>query len=127
MPHGQCESLLCGGGKTAFPNKWRAVSRLYEPRIAVNLESAQGKCNRGGVKKERLMYHDMGFGWMGWSWILLALVVAVVVYLAVRLAQQKEDGRGGGRGESPMDILKKRYARGEISREEFERIKKDLS
>jgi putative membrane protein len=32
-----------------------------------------------------------------------------------------------GRGDSPLDVVKKRYARGEISREEFEEKKKDLS
>jgi putative membrane protein len=32
-----------------------------------------------------------------------------------------------GGEESPLDILKKRYARGEINREEFERLKRDLS
>lgn len=36
-------------------------------------------------------------------------------------------GRGGGEGESVLEILNRRYARGEINREEFERMKRDLS
>jgi hypothetical protein len=32
-----------------------------------------------------------------------------------------------GSGSNAMEILKERYARGEISREEFESMKKDLS
>ncbi|MCH7528041.1 MAG: SHOCT domain-containing protein [Candidatus Marinimicrobia bacterium] len=38
-------------------------------------------------------------------------------------------GRGSGSGgpEAPMDILKTRFAKGEITKEEFEQMKGDLS
>ena len=32
-----------------------------------------------------------------------------------------------GKTRTPLDIAEERYARGEISREEFERLKRDLS
>jgi putative membrane protein len=38
---------------------------------------------------------------------------------------QAMKGRGRA-GETPLEILKKRYAKGEIAREEYERMKKDL-
>lgn len=54
-------------------------------------------------------------------WLLpIALVVALAVYL-VKLS--------GGRStteKNALDILKERYARGEIKRDEFEQIKRDL-
>jgi len=36
-------------------------------------------------------------------------------------------GRRGGVGEAPLDILKRRYARGEITKEDYDRIKQDLA
>jgi len=64
---------------------------------------------------------DMG-GFMGLGWILILIVIAVVVWLMVRgpLAG------GGGYRERRRDILKERYARGEIGKQEFEQKKRDL-
>ncbi len=49
------------------------------------------------------------------------LIVALIVYLFT-----VKDEIGIQKKDTPMDILKKRYASGEISKEEFEEMKKDL-
>ena len=62
----------------------------------------------------------MGFGWM--IWLIIIVVIVWVVF------QFKGDSRGHyyKTSESPLDILKKRYAEGELTKEEFERLKKDI-
>lgn len=52
-------------------------------------------------------------------------LIALVVLGIKRLAEH--GGLGGAVKGDPLDIAKARYARGEISREEFEQIRKDLS
>jgi putative membrane protein len=74
-------------------------------------------------------------GWSGAGWgagigmgsgifmlIFWALVIIGIVYVVRYL------GRGGRVAglEKPLDILKKRYARGEVTREDFERMKGEL-
>lgn len=68
----------------------------------------------------------MGFGY-GWSILGLFfwfLVTAGVVLLVKWLWGQE---RPISTSETALEILKKRYARGEISKEEFEEKKKDLA
>ncbi|MDI6802180.1 MAG: SHOCT domain-containing protein [Thermodesulfovibrionales bacterium] len=64
----------------------------------------------------------MGFGWLFMIifWILIILGVVYLIKL-IAGAPKKEE-----KGEAALDILKQRYARGEISKEEFEEKKKDL-
>jgi putative membrane protein len=66
-----------------------------------------------------------GFFGMGFGWIIWLIVIVVIVWVTF---QFKGDNRGHyfNNSESPLDILKKRYAEGEISKEDFERMKKDL-
>jgi len=81
------------------------------------------------------MWHagdDMGW-WMLWGGLMMVLfwgaVIALVVWavqaLAGRQAGQRPNPPATGRS-NPLDIAKERYARGEIDREEFEQLKRDL-
>jgi len=69
-----------------------------------------------------------GMGLMMWLVMLLVWGFAIFgLVLAIRWVVNWGWGKQkGGPPQSPLEILKARYARGEISREEFERMKKDL-
>lgn len=73
------------------------------------------------------MWHDMGWGGMWFGWLFWIIILIVIVWAVVRFT-------GGGQSrqlppasyETPLDILKKRYAKGEINKEQYEQMKKDL-
>jgi putative membrane protein len=65
-------------------------------------------------------FHFLGGGWMMIFWGLLFVILLVVLIKAVTNRSIQSAG------ESPMDILKRRYASGEIGKEEFEERKKEL-
>lgn len=66
-----------------------------------------------------------GFGGMWFGWIFWIVILAVIIWVVIQFTNRKNN-IGQSSGESPLDILKKRYANGEISKDEFDRMKKDL-
>jgi len=75
------------------------------------------------------MMGGWGLGWLGMIMMLAfwALVIVALVLLIRWLAQVSRGGAFGGRGPQALEILKERYARGEIDKEEFEAKKRDLT
>lgn len=70
-----------------------------------------------------------GFGGLfGGLFMLLwwAIIIVAIVALVKWVANQTK-GAHGGHDKTPLDILKERYAKGEINKEEFEAKKKDLA
>ncbi|MBI2860665.1 MAG: SHOCT domain-containing protein [Chloroflexi bacterium] len=55
-----------------------------------------------------------------WTIIIGGGVIALIVWLVIRLT------RGSQGKQSALDLARTRYAKGEISREEFDQLKKDL-
>lgn len=75
-------------------------------------------------------FHD-GIGWwmvFGGLWMLAfwALVVWLVVWVVNRLTSSRGGGQPRREEETPLDIARKRLARGEITREEYEELVKAL-
>jgi putative membrane protein len=76
-------------------------------------------------------YWGHGAGWEGWVMLMFMIVfvvavVVAIVFLVRFLGQQPGGASGAGTApapvtalESPKDILKRRYAAGEIEREEY--------
>ncbi len=81
--------------------------------------------------KDSVMYHwdYMHGSWWGGIviglWMLFfVLLIAVLAWMLIRHPSFRT--RGKPPEETPLEIIKKRYARGEITKDEFDRIRRDL-
>ena len=72
-----------------------------------------------------MMNYDHGGWWMDGTWFFPLLFWILVIAGAVFIVRWLRE-RGQEQKESSLDILKKRYASGEIDRDAFEQMKKDL-
>lgn len=72
-----------------------------------------------------------GMGWWMvfggvWTVAFWALVIWLVVWMVSRLTSGHGEGQARRDEETPLEIARKRLARGEISREEYEELVKVL-
>lgn len=74
---------------------------------------------------------------MGGWWIIFPIIGILVMLTFMFIMMRRNDFMGSRRdwrseppestgSESPLEILKKRYAKGEISKQEYEEMKRDL-
>ncbi len=86
----------------------------------------------GGWGPQQMM--GLGGGWFGGIFMLIFwILVIVVLVLGVRWLVKGSGGGASGSGAAgrssptPLDILKERYARGEIDREQYLSMRADLT
>ena len=73
------------------------------------------------------MYGFGGHGWgMSFGWLIGLIILGIFIWLVVKVINQNNSS-GSSNNKSALDILKERYAKGEIGKEEFEEKKKDIS
>lgn len=130
--NGQSESRsrhsLQAGTPGAGRRRWRTVTRaLTGLAAAVSLPGSVWAQERGGdwgwgMHPMSWMWGAWGLGMMLMMLVFWGLVIAGIV-LAIRwLAGQGERSRS----DRALDILRERYARGEINKDEFEAKQRDL-
>ena len=77
----------------------------------------------------------MWWDWNNWGWgmgLMMFLgvafwggIIALIVWVVTRLTRQGTSAVS--RNTSPLDIARERYARGDINKEQYEQLRKDLS
>jgi putative membrane protein len=103
--------------------KYLDVSLMMIPSLLVSCARESGFGPQGPGGWGNMMHYGTGYGGM-FMWIIILIVIGVLVYFFVQ--SQNKKGQTPAQNESHLDILKRRYAKGEIEKEEYEKMKKDL-
>jgi len=114
--------------KNFSPWGWIALS-LFS---VYNGEAFAQQGGYGGYHMGTGMMGEWGMGWFGGIFMVIfwVFIIVGVVFLIKWLVQSPKRHSSLGRTDTSsraLDILKERYARGEINKQEFEEKKKDLN
>jgi len=88
-----------------------------------------------GLLFHTVEHHHEGTGWWpmmgiwGWFWMFIGIAVLLVITILLIYLLFKEDDNKNTKTvlKGPEDILKERYAKGDISTKEYREMKKEIS
>lgn len=73
-----------------------------------------------------MIMHGFGYSMSGWGYLFMLLFWVVVIGGIAWVVKAIVSSNTSSRGESPQEILERRFANGDISAEEFKKMKKEL-
>jgi putative membrane protein len=72
------------------------------------------------------MMNGINCGWgMGFGWLIGLIILAALIWLIIKVVNQKYN-LDLLKNKSPLNTLKKRYAKGKIGKKEFEKKREDM-
>jgi len=82
----------------------------------------------GGGDNNMMMGNFGTFGWVFWIFMILfwTLIIIAIILFIIWLGKQIQNKNTEAKEKSALDILKERYAKGEIDKKEFEERRKEL-
>ena len=95
---------------------------MMGPGFAVSDQTGQGPFGPGMMRGHGWMW---GLG-MGFGGLVRLAFWGVVIIGVILLVRSVGGAQGGLWHETPLNLLKRRYAAGQISREQYEQMRKDL-
>ena len=112
-------------------NLLKSVIVFFAPMFLVLsiLSAAYGQWGGRGNWETYPMMGGWGMGWFGGIFMLvfwILVIVAIIFFIRWLIHSSRGVPGSSQSGSRAMEILKERYARGEINKEEFDEKKKDL-
>ena len=107
------------------------MTRMMGTEGEKQMHIAMGKRFAGTKGGGNFMMGNFGtnsIGWFGFGWVFMILFWGLVILAVVALIKWiANQDKSQTQSKSALDILKERYARGEVDKKEFEEMKKVIS
>ena len=137
--HEQMDQMMGGEGSTNLTAMHQRIGYNY---LKGNIYSYQDMMKYSGMMNEYpaktsnnfkegfpMMWNKYemmnGFGWLGYLiGIIILIIIGIAIFFVIKLVLKKNNN--SQKIEFPIDILKNRYVKGEISKKEYELMKKNI-